>query len=173
MSRSGSQLYENDRFLPSSLLEGNNQSTKPAGFLSRFSFAREEAAPLLEVMADPRYSFYKALAAFERVEIYCNAYVPFHSKCINTGLTDTTNLYSVNDRTVPYPTGAIEAHDPFSLARALAAKAAAHRGDDPDADINIADGGLEMYVKLSIRICAFYDVLQLLSNIDNFSSTLL
>lgn len=145
LSRSGSQLYENDRFLPSSLLEGNNQSTKPAGFLSRFSFAREEAAPLLEVMADPRYSFYKALAAFERVEIYCNACVSFH-QMIRDFTDKSTCLYSVNDRTVPYPTGAIEAHDPFSLARALAAKAAAHRGDDPDADINIADGGLEMYV---------------------------
>lgn len=29
--------------------------------------------PLLAVMADPRYSFYKALLRFERVDIYANA----------------------------------------------------------------------------------------------------
>lgn len=74
LSRSGSQLYENDRFLPSSVLEGNQQEVKPeVGFMSKFSFAKEKAEPLLLVMADPRYSFFKALASFERVEIYANA----------------------------------------------------------------------------------------------------
>ena len=54
-------------------------------------------------------------------------------------------MKSVNDRTVPYPTGAIEAHDPFALARAKARKAALTRGDDPDAfSLDIAEGGLEV-----------------------------
>jgi hypothetical protein len=34
--------------------------------------AREKAEPLLAIMADPHYSFFKALKAFERVEIYAN-----------------------------------------------------------------------------------------------------
>ncbi|KAL8286209.1 hypothetical protein RQP46_004697 [Phenoliferia psychrophenolica] len=123
LSRSGSQLYGTDRFLPSSLIDGNNQPEKPNGTLSRLSFKKEKAEPLLAVMADPQYSFFRALVAFERVEIYAN---------------------SVNDRTVPYPTGAIEAHDPFSLARARAKKAAAARGDDPDVEPDIALGGLEI-----------------------------
>jgi hypothetical protein len=77
LSRSGSQLYENDRFLPSSILDGLDQDLKPKpkGALSRFSVARENAEPLLAVMADPRYNFFKALAAFERIEIYANRFV--------------------------------------------------------------------------------------------------
>ncbi|KAK4704506.1 hypothetical protein P7C70_g1702, partial [Phenoliferia sp. Uapishka_3] len=51
---------------------------------------------------------------------------------------------SVNDRTVPYPTGAIEAHDPFALARAKAKKRADERGDDPDVEPDIIEGGLEI-----------------------------
>ena len=75
LSRSGSQLYENDRFLPSSIAEGNNQ---PHPKLKSTLFCKKEKAmPLLAVMADPRYSFYKALLRFERVEIYANASVHF------------------------------------------------------------------------------------------------
>jgi hypothetical protein len=73
LSRSGSQLYGSDRFLPSSLLGGNNQPTESKGPLSRLSGKREKAEPLLAVMADPQYSFFRALAAFERVEIYANS----------------------------------------------------------------------------------------------------
>ncbi|KAK7012219.1 DUF676-domain-containing protein [Favolaschia claudopus] len=50
--------------------------------------------PLLEVMADPDRIFYQALASFETIRIYAN---------------------SVNDRTVPYVTSAIEVEDPFAL----------------------------------------------------------
>lgn len=69
LSRSGSQLYENDRFLPSSIVEGNNQPKPKRTFFGR----KEKAMPLLAVMADPRYNFYKALLKFERVDIYANA----------------------------------------------------------------------------------------------------
>lgn len=142
LSRSGSQLYENDRFLPSSILDGVNQEPKKAkGPLSRFSLARENAEPLLAVMADPRYNFFKALAAFERIEIYANACVIFLP---TIGHPLTTILNSVQDRTVPYPTGAIEAHDPFALARARARKAATLRGEDVDSEVDISEGGMEM-----------------------------
>ncbi|KAK0217877.1 DUF676-domain-containing protein [Armillaria fumosa] len=48
--------------------------------------------PLLDVMADPDQIFYKSLAAFKTIRIYAN---------------------SVNDRTVPYVTAAIELEDNF------------------------------------------------------------
>ena len=65
----------NDRFLPSSLVDGgSNQPEQPNSSLSRLSFKREKAEPLLAVMADPQYSFYKALAGFERVDIYANRF---------------------------------------------------------------------------------------------------
>ncbi|KAF7370619.1 putative lipase [Mycena sanguinolenta] len=50
--------------------------------------------PLLEVMADPDRIFYQALAAFQTIRIYAN---------------------SINDRTVPYVTAAIEVDDPFAI----------------------------------------------------------
>ncbi|KAM0755796.1 DUF676-domain-containing protein [Meredithblackwellia eburnea MCA 4105] len=130
LSRSGAQLYGNDRFLPSSLIDdavaldpstSETCSSKKKKMFS--SWQKEKAEPLLAVMADPRFNFYKALAAFERVEVYAN---------------------SVKDRTVPYPTGAIEAHDPFALARAKAQKIANERGDDPEAEPDIKEGGLEV-----------------------------
>lgn len=72
LSRSGSQLYENDRYLvESSLLKGNNQEP-PKGMLSKLTRKKEKAQPLLSVMADPQYSFFKALSAFEKVDIYAN-----------------------------------------------------------------------------------------------------
>ncbi|ORY90238.1 putative serine esterase-domain-containing protein [Leucosporidium creatinivorum] len=132
LSRSGSQLYENDRYLvESSLIAGNNQhlDTKcppTKNLLGKLSRKKEKAEPLLSVMADPKYSFFKALSAFERVEIYAN---------------------TVNDRTVPFPTGAIEIHDPFALARAKAQKVASARGDDPDHPLDIRDGGLEVILE--------------------------
>ncbi|KAG7444914.1 lipid particle protein [Guyanagaster necrorhizus] len=48
--------------------------------------------PLLDIMADPDQIFYKSLAAFKTLRIYAN---------------------SVNDRTVPYVTAAIELEDNF------------------------------------------------------------
>ncbi|KAJ6518780.1 DUF676-domain-containing protein [Mycena sanguinolenta] len=53
--------------------------------------------PLLEVMADPDRIFYQALAAFGTIRIYAN---------------------SINDRTVPYVTAAIEVDDPFATLEA-------------------------------------------------------
>lgn len=49
--------------------------------------------PLLQVMADPEFVFYQALASFQHLRIYANA---------------------VNDITVPFVTAAIELHDPFN-----------------------------------------------------------
>lgn len=71
LSRSGSQLYENDRFLvPSALDQRPNEKDK--GAKKTWWKAKEDAEPLLKVMADPRYSFYQALLKFERVELYAN-----------------------------------------------------------------------------------------------------
>lgn len=148
LSRSGDQLYMNDRFLPTPLFR--EQRSSPSGSSTPTSDTssspskaytwwnsnggggaqphkkskRGEAEPLLKVMADPRYSFHRAIQRFERVEIFAN---------------------SLCDRTVPYPTGAIEAHDPFALARVRAEKAMRARGHDPDDhELDLRDGGLEM-----------------------------
>uniref|UniRef100_A0A0K3C7C1 BY PROTMAP: gi/342321440/gb/EGU13374.1/ ADP-ribose pyrophosphatase [Rhodotorula glutinis ATCC 204091] n=1 Tax=Rhodotorula toruloides TaxID=5286 RepID=A0A0K3C7C1_RHOTO len=102
LSRTGRQLYERDRFLP--LRFAGELEKKGA----RGEKEKVEAAPLLKVMADPRYSFYKALRKFERIDVFANI---------------------VNDRTVPFPTGALESHDPFALARARAQEAAEERGE--------------------------------------------
>lgn len=50
----------------------------------------------------------------------------------------------VNDRTVPYPTGAIEAHDPFALAKAKALAGMKERGEDLESPVDYAEGGLDM-----------------------------
>lgn len=54
----------------------------------------------------------------------------------------------MKDRTVPYPTGAIESHDPFALARAKATKIAEARGEDTRLlskyVIDIEEGGLKV-----------------------------
>lgn len=73
LSRSGAQLYGADRFLPSSFLGASTPSPAAKTLLSRLSFDKEPAEPLLSVLADPRYSFFKALLAFERVDIYANS----------------------------------------------------------------------------------------------------
>ncbi|KAI5479229.1 lipid particle protein [Pseudohyphozyma bogoriensis] len=123
LSRTGSQLYEKDRFLPASFLTEPSEKSCKKGAFSKLTFQREKAEPLLAVLADPRYNFYKALAAFERIDIYAN---------------------SVQDRTVPYITGGIVDHDPFALARARAKKAAELRGEDPEVEPDIIEGGLEI-----------------------------
>lgn len=66
LSRTGSQLYVNDRFLPSSLAPiGGASEAKPLNgekkqvtLMERLLFVgggKEKAEPLLAVMADPRY----------------------------------------------------------------------------------------------------------------------
>lgn len=50
----------------------------------------------------------------------------------------------MNDRTVPFPTGAIEAHDPFALARARARTVMDVRGEDVDCPIDYAEGGINI-----------------------------
>lgn len=95
LSRSGSQLYENEcafrtlvlydaradplrhsRFLPESFINppSDDDKTKcpPGSVLGRLVGRKEKAEGLLSVLADPNYSFYKALKAFERIEIYAN-----------------------------------------------------------------------------------------------------
>ncbi|GAA6064206.1 hypothetical protein JCM10212_001619 [Sporobolomyces blumeae] len=137
LSRSGSQLYEKDRFLPSHFDPSAKSSRPPSpskGFFKRMR-ARDKAEPLLKILADPRFSFYRALAKFERVEVFAN---------------------TVNDRTVPFPTGALELHDPFALARAKARKAAEARGDDPEEALDLSEGGLEIILHEDAPIIASY-----------------
>ncbi|BGP36287.1 hypothetical protein JCM10449v2_000185 [Rhodotorula kratochvilovae] len=137
LSRTGNQLYERDRFLPEHFNPAAKEEQKPRKGLGKYlPRPRGAAEPLLKIMADPRYSFYRALSRFERVEIFAN---------------------TVNDRTVPFPTGGIEAHDPFALARAKAQKLAKARGDDPDAEVNIRDGGLEITLRDDAPIISSYE----------------
>ncbi|BGP21280.1 lipid particle protein [Rhodotorula toruloides] len=141
LSRTGNQLYERDRFLPARFNSGKDDGVKDRKGLSRYLpvvKGREEAEPLLKVLADPRYSFYKALARFEKIDVFANA---------------------VNDRTVPFPTGGIEAHDPFGLARAKAKKLADARGDDPDVQPDIREGGLEITLEPDAPIISSYRTL--------------
>ncbi|GAA6046537.1 hypothetical protein JCM3770_006198 [Rhodotorula araucariae] len=136
LSRTGNQLYERDRFLPEHFNPAAKEEQKPRKGLGKYlPRPRGAAEPLLKIMADPRYSFYRALSRFERIEIFAN---------------------TVNDRTVPFPTGGIEAHDPFALARAKAQKLAKSRGDDPDAEVDIRDGGLEITLQDNAPIITSY-----------------
>lgn len=144
LSRSGSQLYENDRFLPSRFNPSSPDYSSPLPSTytkKRFSFGRkkEQAETLLKVLADPQFSFYRALRKFERVETFANA---------------------VNDRTVPFATGAFELHDPFALARAKARKAAIARGDDPEGELDLIDGGLEITLHEDAPVVSSYRVLK-------------
>ena len=52
--------------------KGNNQNQNGFGVLEKLTRKKEKAEPLLLVMADPRYSFFKALSAFEKIDIYAN-----------------------------------------------------------------------------------------------------
>ncbi|BGO98988.1 hypothetical protein NBRC10513v2_000090 [Rhodotorula toruloides] len=129
LSRTGRQLYERDRFLP--LRFAGELEKKGA----RGEKEKVEAAPLLKVMADPRYSFYKALRKFERIDVFANI---------------------VNDRTVPFPTGALESHDPFALARARAQEAAEERGETVRDKIDWQSGGVEIILHDDAPIIASY-----------------
>ncbi|KAK4049604.1 hypothetical protein OIO90_005363 [Microbotryomycetes sp. JL221] len=147
LSRTGAQLYEKDRFLPTTAMQrsmtpddkqanGCQAQQTVWSKLGLSSLGKPKAEPLLSVMADPRYNFYKALAAFEKIDVYCN---------------------TVNDRTVPFPTGSISAHDPFALARSKAQKRAEARGDEPDAILDLADGGLELALRPDAPIIVNYN----------------
>jgi hypothetical protein len=118
LSRSGAQMYARDRF--------------------------HDGKPLLELMSEHGTSFRNALEAFERVEVYANA-VMDRSVCFSLFTCDLVILttFFVN-RTVPFPSAAIVAHDPFAYARHKAAKRNHLDVSDPDAEIDLRDGGLEV-----------------------------
>ncbi|BGP21218.1 lipid particle protein [Rhodotorula toruloides] len=118
LSRTGRQLYERDRFMPLRFAEDGADNKGARGRNQKI-----EAAPLLTIMADPRYGFYQALRKFDRVDVFANI---------------------VNDRTVPFPTGALESHDPFAFARVKAQEAAEKRGEMVRDKIDWRSGGLEI-----------------------------
>ncbi|GAA6018616.1 hypothetical protein JCM10207_008982, partial [Rhodosporidiobolus poonsookiae] len=143
LSRTGTQLYEKDRFLPSSFNPYREELGAPAGKKCGSGMSRllpvgrgkEKAEPLLKILADPRYSFYRALSRFEKIEVYAN---------------------TTNDRTVPFPTGAFEEHDPFALARAKAQKVAEKRYDPEDKEVDFKDGGLDVKLRSEAPIISSY-----------------
>lgn len=87
LSRTGNQLYERDRFLPARFANPNPEpnsdaglaeSSKKGGFVGRYlplPRGKERAEPLLKIMADPRYSFYRALLKFKHIDIFANTCV--------------------------------------------------------------------------------------------------
>ncbi|POV94876.1 hypothetical protein PSTT_16601, partial [Puccinia striiformis] len=94
LSRTGNQLYLTDKYhqLPTT----SSSSTKlkdPKDAKKKF--------PLLSLLAHPETNFYKALVNFKVVRIYANA---------------------INDRTVPFVTGAIEKFDLFQIAKQISNK---------------------------------------------------
>lgn len=70
-------------------------------------------------------------------------------------------MNSVNDRTVPFPTGGIEAHDPFALAKARAIKVAKLRGDDTDVDPDLSLGGLDIALQEGVPLIVSYNTIPL------------
>lgn len=86
LSRTGNQLYERDRFLPARFANPNSDddaglagSSKKGGFVGRYlplPRGKEKAEPLLKIMADPRYSFHRALLKFKHIDIFANTCVP-------------------------------------------------------------------------------------------------
>ncbi|KPV77983.1 uncharacterized protein RHOBADRAFT_50507 [Rhodotorula graminis WP1] len=125
LSRTGRQLYERDVYLPAALCDGEVEDERAGR--RRDDEQKRRGDPLLKVMADPRFSFYRALAKFERFDLFAN---------------------TVNDRTVPFPTGGIEAHDPFAKALHKVKVLAQERDDDPDAALDLREGGLELPLAL-------------------------
>ncbi|GAA5827101.1 hypothetical protein JCM11251_001118 [Rhodosporidiobolus azoricus] len=143
LSRTGDQLYEKDRFLPSSfnpdLSATPDLTSSGKKCISRIfpsvGKGKEMAEPLLKIMADPRYSFFRGLSKFEKIDVYAN---------------------TMNDRTVPFITGAFESHDPFALARAKAQKVAAKKGDDPEQELDLREGGLDITLRKDAPIVSTY-----------------
>ncbi|GAA5917934.1 hypothetical protein JCM6882_004130 [Rhodosporidiobolus microsporus] len=148
LSRTGEQLYERDRFLPSRFNPDASSPPADAGAVSKcggktrlgrifpsVGKGKEKAEPLLKIMADPRYAFYRALSKFEKIDVYAN---------------------TMNDRTVPFITGAFEAHDPFALARAKAQKIAEKRGDDPEKELDLREGGIDITLRKDAPIVSTY-----------------
>ncbi|PLW38079.1 hypothetical protein PCASD_11801 [Puccinia coronata f. sp. avenae] len=93
LSRTGNQLYLTDKY--HRLPTNPSTSNKPNNKHSKKKF------PLLCFLAHPETSFHKALANFKVVRIYANA---------------------INDRTVPFVTGAIEKFDLFQIAKQISNK---------------------------------------------------
>ncbi|GAA5861338.1 hypothetical protein JCM3774_000215 [Rhodotorula dairenensis] len=152
LSRTGQQLYERDCFLSrgdfkvSATRNASGARTPISSQQSTASSSSPNEAPagggdggepLLKVMADPRFSFYRALCKFERVEIYAN---------------------TTNDRSVPYCTAALEAHDPFALARLRAIEAAEAAGEPVTDVMDLSKGGLEVSFREGTPILASYAV---------------
>ncbi|GAA5930214.1 hypothetical protein JCM3775_004331 [Rhodotorula graminis] len=129
LSRTGRQLYERDVYLPAALCDGEVEDERAGR--RRDDEQKRRGDPLLKVMADPRFSFYRALAKFERFDLFAN---------------------TVNDRTVPFPTGGIEAHDPFAKALHKVKVLAQERDDDPDAALDLREGGLELELDTDVPI---------------------
>lgn len=101
-------------------------SRSGAQLYGRDDFARGKG--LLEILAEPGSAPYDSLLEYERVSIYANA---------------------VNDRTVPFATGAFQAHDPFATATKRAIRSRAKRGAPPDPldprePLDVREGGLEV-----------------------------
>lgn len=74
LGRLSTDALLSSHFLPQSFLN----PTKKQGEKREKSFfgrrkTKEQHVTLLEVMADPRYAFHRALIAFKRIEIYANA----------------------------------------------------------------------------------------------------
>ena len=95
LSRTGRQLYERDVFLPSSRFDVEVEQQR-AG---RRQDEREQRRgdPLLKVMADPSYSFYRALAKFQRFDLFANTCVPlspprYTSSSLHSPLSSTRRL---------------------------------------------------------------------------------
>jgi hypothetical protein len=59
----------------------------------------------------PERIFYRALALFPHITVYANASVVYISPCERPLIT----YYSINDRTVPYVTAAIDMKNPFAM----------------------------------------------------------
>ncbi|TKA50838.1 hypothetical protein B0A53_05914 [Rhodotorula sp. CCFEE 5036] len=111
LSRTGQQLYERDSFLSGEFKVskgGSGTGSPPTRGGAGIKSPVETGEPLLKIMADPRFSFYRALCKFVRVDIYAN---------------------TTNDRSVPFCTAALEVHDPFALARLKAIEAAEAAGE--------------------------------------------
>lgn len=150
LPRTGFQLYGSDRFIPNDIfasptLDSDADSLATNSFHSSlFSTDTEEYAPLLSVLSDPRFSFFKALSTFRRIDIYANRFASISS--FATMDTDKSITVSVNDQTVTYCSGAIELSDPFAAAAAWAKKIQLARGEELNSrrPIDYAAGGLEM-----------------------------
>lgn len=98
-------------------------------FLSRSGgqlYARDDfhqGKPLIEVMTQEGTSFMSALRKFPKISIYASA---------------------LNDRTVPFPTGAIQRHDPFARAERKMLKGRSKLLLSEEYPVDLREGGMKM-----------------------------